>query len=72
MPAPERPSSNAATLRAAGWSGAMLAATAVVGLIYAPSMRTIWIAILVLGATSVPQAYFALRREERRERERDA
>jgi hypothetical protein len=77
MPVPKsrspQPASNAATVRAAGWSGAMLAAIAVIGLFEAPSMRTIWIVILVLGAASVPQAWFALRREQRRaERERDA
>lgn len=76
MPVPKsrspQPASNAATVRAAGWSGAMLAAIAVIGLFEAPSMRTIWIVILVLGAASVPQAWFALRREQRRaERERD-
>jgi Flp pilus assembly protein TadB len=74
MPVPKSratPGSNAATVRAAGWSGAMLAAVAVIGLVYAPSMRTIWIVILVLGAASVPQAWFALRRDARRERERD-
>jgi hypothetical protein len=74
MPVPKsqtrQPGSNAATLRAAGWSGAMLAAIAVVGLVEAPSMRTIWIVILVLGAASVPQAWFALRREAQGERER--
>ncbi len=76
MPVPKSRSpqaSTAATVRAAGWSGAMLAAIAVIGLIAAPSMRTIWIVILVLGAASVPQAWFALRREQQRaERERDA
>lgn len=77
MPVPKsrspQPASNAATVRAAGWSGAMLAAIAVIGLIEAPSMRTIWIVILVLGAASVPQAWFVLRREQQRaERERDA
>ena len=66
-----QPGSNAATLRAVGWSGAMLAAIAVVGLVYAPSMRTIWIVILVLGAASVPQAWFALRREQRQGRDGD-
>ena len=76
MPVPKSrptPASNAATVRAAGWSGAMLAAIAVIGLIYAPSMQTIWIVILVLGAASVPQAWFALRREAQRagKRERD-
>ncbi|MGH2997739.1 MAG: hypothetical protein ACRDNM_00415 [Gaiellaceae bacterium] len=49
----------------------MLAAIAVIGLIYAPSMRTIWIVILVLGAASVPQAWFAVRRIDQRERQRD-
>ncbi len=68
---PRPPASNAATVRAAGWSGAMLAAIAVIGLIYAPSMRTIWIVILVLGAASVPQAWFAVRRIDQRERQRD-
>ena len=75
MPVPKsrstQPGSNAATLRAAGWSGAMLAAIAVVGLVYAPSMRTIWIVILVLGAASVPQAWFALRREQGQGRDGD-
>jgi hypothetical protein len=77
MPVPKtrsrQPASNAATVRAAGWSGAVMAAIAVVGLVEAPSMRTIWIVILVLGAASVPQAWLALRREQQRaERERDA
>ncbi len=65
------PGSNAATLRAVGWSGAILAAIAVIGLAYAPSLRTIWIVILVFGAVSVPQAWLALRRDVRREREPD-
>ena len=71
MPTRNQPSSNAATLRACAWSGASLTAIAVAGLIFAPGMRTIWIVILVLGAASVPQAFFALRRDERRRQERD-
>ena len=72
MPVPEKPSSNSATLAAAGWSGAVLALIALVGLMYAPSMRTVWIVLLLFGAASVPQAWFALRREQQRDRRRDA
>jgi hypothetical protein len=72
MPVPEKPSNNSATLTAAGWSGVVLALIALVGLFYAPSMRTIWIVLLLLGAASVPQTWLALRREQQRERRRDA
>jgi 4-hydroxybenzoate polyprenyltransferase len=72
MPVPTKPSSNAATLSAAGWSGAVLAALALIGLMYARSLRTIWIMLLVLGAASVPQAWLALRREQKRDQRRDA
>jgi hypothetical protein len=68
---PRTPASNAATVRAAGWSGAIMAAIAVIGLIYAPSMRMIWLVILVLGAASIPQTWFALRRGAQRERKRE-
>jgi hypothetical protein len=64
MPVPKKPSSHAATLSAAGWSGAVLAALALIGLMYAPSLRTIWIMLLVLAAASVPQTWLALRRDQ--------
>jgi hypothetical protein len=70
MPVPKKPSSDAATLSAVGWSGAILAVVALAGLSYAPSLRFVWIMLLVLAVASVPQAWLALRRE-RRERERD-
>jgi membrane protein implicated in regulation of membrane protease activity len=58
-------------LRATGWAGVVLAALAVLGLVYAPSLRWIWIAILVLAVTAVPQSLVAVRLQERREREQD-
>jgi membrane protein implicated in regulation of membrane protease activity len=70
MPVPNKPSSDAGTLSAVGWSGAILAVVALIGLTYAPSLRFVWIMLLVLAVASVPQAWLALRRE-RRERERD-
>jgi hypothetical protein len=72
MPIPKKPSSDAATLTAVGWSGAILAVIALIGLTYASSLRFVWIMLLVLAVASVPQALLALRREKReRGRERD-
>ncbi len=61
---------DASTLRAAAWAGAVLAAIGLLGLFYAPSMRLVWIAMLVFAVAAVPQALFAVRLERRRERDR--
>jgi len=66
-----QPASTAATLTAVGWSGATLAAIAVAGLVYAPSLRTVWILILIIGAASLPQAWIALRHQTQRQGQRD-
>jgi membrane protein implicated in regulation of membrane protease activity len=60
-----------ASMRATGWAGAVLAAIAVLGLLAAPSMRLIWIVMLVFAVAAVPQALAAERLQARRERERD-
>jgi hypothetical protein len=48
-----------------GWSAVVLAAVAVVGLIVAPSLQTIWLVLLVLSVAAVPQAVLLVRREKR-------
>ena len=58
-------------MRAAGWAAAVLAGVAVVGLVAAPSVRLLWIVMLVFAVAAVPQAFAAERLQARRERERD-
>lgn len=55
-------------ITAAGWAAAALAAIAVVGMLAAPSLRPIWIILLVLVIAAVPQAVFHARRERREQR----
>ena len=68
MPIDKQPPTNNVALRATGWAGAVLAAFAVVGLLVAPSLRLVWIVLLVFAVAAVPQAFAARRRRERRER----
>jgi hypothetical protein len=42
----------------------------VLGLLYAPGARILWIVLLVFAVGAVPQVVFRVRLEERRERER--
>jgi hypothetical protein len=57
-------------MRAAGWAAAVLAGLALLGLLVAPSMRLVWIVMLVFAVAAVPQAFVAARLQERRERKR--
>lgn len=57
-------------MRATGWAAAVLAGLAVVGLVAAPSVRLLWIVMLVFAVAAVPQAFAAERLQARRERER--
>ena len=70
MPNAKEPTANAATARAAGWAAVVLAALAVAGLFAAPSVRLLWIVMLVFAVAAIPQAFAAERRQARRERER--
>jgi hypothetical protein len=49
---------------------ARTAPLAVLGLVAAPSMRLVWIVMLVFAVAAVPQALAATRQQARRERER--
>ena len=71
MPSSRQATRNASTMRAAGWAAAVLAGVAVVGLVAAPSVRLLWIVMLVFAVAAVPQAFAAERLQARRERERD-
>jgi dolichol kinase len=42
--------------RIIGWGGVVLAAIGVIGAIYLPSLRLLWIVLLVFAIGSVPQA----------------
>ena len=61
---------SASTMRATGWAAVVLAALAVAGLVVAPSVRLLWIVMLVFAVAAVPQAFAAERLQARRERER--
>jgi hypothetical protein len=61
---------DASTLRVAAWAGVALAAIGLLGLIYAPSLRLVWIVMLVFAVAAVPQALFAMRGGQRRGRNR--
>jgi fatty acid desaturase len=63
----KRTHGDASVLRAAVWAAAVLAGLAVLGLFAAPSLRLVWIVLLVFAIAAVPQALLAARREERRE-----
>ena len=70
MPNSRQTTRNASTMRATGWAAAVLAGLAVVGLVAAPSVRLLWIVMLVFAVAAVPQAFAAERLQARRERER--
>jgi cyanate permease len=70
MPDPRGTPSTAAVQRVAAWAGVALAAIGVLGLLYAPGARILWIVLLVFAVGAVPQVVFRVRLEERRERER--
>jgi hypothetical protein len=61
---------DASTLRVAAWAGVVLAAIGLLGLIYAQSMRPVWIVMLVFAIAAVPQVLFAARGGQRQERDR--
>jgi hypothetical protein len=61
---------NSSFIRATGWVGAALAALAVLGLILIPSIKPLWIVSLLFAVSAVPQAFFLVRRDERRKRNR--
>jgi hypothetical protein len=61
---PQHPAGNLVV--AAGWSAVVLAAVAVVGLVVAPSLRMVWIVLLVLAVAAMPQAVVLVRRERRK------
>lgn len=65
MPSTDQTPANASVARAAGWAGAALSALAVLGLFYVPSLRLIWIVMLVLAVGAVPQAIWVARRQDR-------
>jgi hypothetical protein len=62
----DEPTQSLATARAAGWAGVTLAIISVLGLVYVPAMKLIWIVILVLAASAVPQALIAIRLDDRK------
>jgi membrane protein implicated in regulation of membrane protease activity len=61
---------DASARRAAAWIGAVLAAIGLLGLIYAPSLRPVWIVMLVFAIAAVPQVVLSARFQHQRERER--
>ena len=70
MPSAKPTTSTGSTLRASAWAAVVLAAVAVVGLVAAPSVRLLWIVLLVFAVAAVPQAFAAERLQARRERAR--
>jgi len=70
MPSNKDSSTNSSAMRATGWAAAGLAALATVGLFAAPSLRLVWIVMLVFSVSALPQAFAATRLQARRERER--
>jgi hypothetical protein len=48
-----------------GWAAVAFAAVAVIGLRLVPSMRMIWVVLLVLAVVAVPQAVLIGRRSGR-------
>jgi magnesium-transporting ATPase (P-type) len=65
MGEPRHQQPGASPIVATAWAAAVLAAIAVVGLIAASSLQTIWIVFLVLAVAAVPQSLVAVRRESR-------
>ena len=61
----EQQQPSASPIRAAAWAAAALAAVAVFGMLAVPSLRPIWIILLVLAIAAVPQALFQARRGRR-------
>jgi membrane protein implicated in regulation of membrane protease activity len=70
MSASKQTTTNASTMRATLWAAVVLAALAVAGLIVAPSVRLLWIVMLVFAVAAVPQALAAERLQARRGRGR--
>jgi hypothetical protein len=52
----QRPLNPAAQRRAILWSAAAFLAVAVAGLLFAPGLGLLWVALLVFGVAAVPQA----------------
>jgi Flp pilus assembly protein TadB len=65
MATEEEAGRDAAFARAAGWAGAALAALALIGLALAPSLRVLWVVLLVFAIAAVPQALATTRRQKR-------
>jgi uncharacterized membrane protein YhaH (DUF805 family) len=59
----EQQQPSASLITAAAWAAAALAAIAVIGMLAVPSLRPIWIILLVLAIAAVPQAALHVRRE---------
>jgi hypothetical protein len=65
MSEPRQQQPTASMITATAWAAAVLAAIAVVGLIALPSLKPIWIVLLLLAIAAVPQALLHARREGR-------
>lgn len=70
MPTANHKPEENSTLRTAGWAAATLAGLALLGLLVAPSLRLLWISLLVLAVAAVPQTLATIRFQARKERER--
>jgi hypothetical protein len=68
MPAGKDTSADVATIRAVAWASAALTGLAVLGLFVVPSMRLIFIVMLVFAVAAVPQVFVAFRPRPRRGR----
>ena len=64
-PMSEQPKPSGSLITATAWAAAGLAAIAVVGVFAARSLLAIWLILLVLAITAVPQALLHVRRERR-------
>jgi hypothetical protein len=68
MSEPREPQPRVSLVTATAWAAAFFAGIAVVGLIAAPSLKPIWIVLLLLAIAAVPQALLHARRERRQHR----
>lgn len=67
MSEPQRDEQPTASLvTATAWSAALFAAIAVVGLFALPSLKLIWIVLLVFAIVAVPQVLLRARSESRK------
>lgn len=65
MSEPSKAPRHEATTVAAAWAGALLAAIGTLGLLFAPSLKIVWIVLLVFAIAAVPQAIVLGRRDKR-------